>query len=125
MNRLFKNLKRLQQLPSQTGLYLRIPAVVESPSHKARSTLWGVPVDGVDFLAAHVADEERGVVGGQAGPRCKIAPVTAHTFEADEALEFAVGDADTEEVGVFGEGRIEVNVLAVMRPGGIAHRQAD
>lgn len=32
------------------------------------ATLWGVPVDRVDFLAAHVADEERSVVGGQAGP---------------------------------------------------------
>lgn len=86
--------------------------------------LRSVPVNGVNFLAADIAEKERGVIRGKSGPLSQLSPVAAYAMEADEALEFVVGDPDAKEVGIFGKSRIEVNVLTIVRPTGIADWQA-
>ena len=46
-----------------------------------------MPVDGVDFLAARVADDERGVIGGKSRPLSKISPEAVNVMEAHESLD--------------------------------------
>ena len=46
--------------------------------------------DGVDFLAADVTEEKRGVVGREACPGAEISPEAVGAGEADYAFELAV-----------------------------------
>jgi hypothetical protein len=84
----------------------------------------GFPFDGVDFLTADVAQKKRRVVGGETGPGAEVCPEAGHAVKVDHAFKFAVGDANAEEARVFRQRRIEVDVLAVARPAGVADGEA-
>jgi hypothetical protein len=77
------------------------------------------PVQGVDFLAADVADEKRRIVRRQAHPRQRQtrgfgAP---KAFEVPNSFQLAIADSHAKDRGILGRVRIEIDILAVARPG--------
>src|SRR6267378_3720201 len=72
-------------------------------------------IEGVDFLGADVADEERSLIRGETGPRtgAKLIGECPDPFEIDEAFDFGVCDAHAVVAGVRSQSSVEVDVGTV------------
>jgi hypothetical protein len=60
-----------------------------------KAALRRVPVEGVDILAAGVANEKRGVIGSQADPLSPAGGL-ANIFQAKHLLQLAIADPNSE-----------------------------
>ncbi len=78
-------------------------------------------IEGVDFLGADVAGEERGLPRAYAGPgaRAKLAWECADLFQVDDAIELGIADAKPKVSRVRCIQSVKVNVRAILRPGHI------
>ena len=83
-----------------------------------------LPVQRVNLLGADVADEERRVIRRQAHPgedhTCGFC--ASEAVEVRDAFQLVVADSRAEDRSVSGRIRIEINLLAVARPGRRIHR---
>ena len=80
-----------------------------------------VPIEGVDFLDAGVADEQRGFVGGEAAPISEGAAGGLKAFHAEDGLKFSVADLGPVVAFLVIEDSVEIDVAAVARPSRIGH----
>src|SRR5258707_5339037 len=85
--------------------------------------LWRKPIEGVDFLDAGVADQERRFVRGDAGPVAESAAGGLESLHAEDTLQLAVRDTRAEIGFLAIENAVEINEMAIARPSWIGHEK--
>src|SRR2546422_3365165 len=72
-----------------------------------------LPIESVDFLNAGVADKQRRSVRGEAGPVSEGASGRLKPFQAEDALQFAIGDLQAEVALLVVENPVKIQIAPV------------
>jgi len=72
-----------------------------------------VPIEGVDFLDAGIANDQWRIVRRQAAPVSEGSARGLKSLQAEDALEFAVADLHAEEALLVVENPVKIQVVSV------------
>src|ERR1700676_567660 len=81
-----------------------------------RISLWPLHVEGVNFLGAGVVHEQDRTIRGDTEPSGPRVHDAAKIAQADNLLDFAVGDAHSVDALLGAKAVVEVDKLTVRRP---------
>src|SRR6266852_1343809 len=79
------------------------------------------PIESIDFLDAGVADIERRLVGGDAGPVSESSRGPLKAFRAEDTLQFAVADSNPVITLFVLENPVKIHIACVSGPIWIAY----
>src|ERR1700690_4072822 len=82
------------------------------------TALWELHVEGVDFLAAGVADKDGSAIRGEACPFSDRPNVATKIFQSDDLFGLGLSDLKATVGLIVRKGAVEVKIFAVPRPGG-------
>src|SRR5260370_13283750 len=86
-----------------------------------RCQLGEVNIERINFLGAHVADEQRRAVWRHAAPRSPASKIAAQSAQSEEVLRTVVPDLNPAPLGIVCSEVVVVHVAAVRRPMRVIH----